>query len=335
MKKVGIGVISFAHLHGFSYIRCVAELPNAKLIAVADDDEARGRKMAEQYSVPFYNDYNELLKRDDIDGVIVTAENVKHAPIVVASAEAGKHILCEKPLATRLEDADDMLRAVKRAGVKLQTAYVMRYHTVTRFIKELLERGEIGKIVAMTGTNQIKWFLYGWFFEPDLSGGGAVMDHTVHLADLMRWYTKSEVRTVYTEIGKNIHSDVKVEDNALTLVTFENGVIGSIDGSWSRPKPFYTWGGVAMEILGTEGIIQADAFRQNINVVESNPPNDRLEWHYWGCDTDKEMIKDFVDSILEDREPRASGFDGRQGVEITLAAYESAKKGAEVTLPLK
>lgn len=334
MKEVKIGIISFAHFHGYSYARCVTELPNAKLTAVADDDEGRGRKVAEQYSVDFHQDYRRLLSREDVDAVIVTAENAKHASIAIDAAEAGKHILCEKPLATSLKDADAMLQAAEKAGVKLQTAYVMRYHAVTSLVKDLISKGEIGRIVAMTGTNQLKWLVYGWFIEPSLSGGGSVMDHTVHLADLMRWYARSEAKTVYTEIGKNIHGDVKVEDNALTFVTFKNGSFGTIDGSWSRPKGFYTWGHMAMEILGTEGLIQIDAFRQNVNVIEANPPNDRLEWHYWGCDADKEMVKGFVECILKDKKPRASGFDGRQGVEITLAAYESARKGSPVTLPL-
>lgn len=334
MKEVRIGSISFAHFHGFSYAKSVVELPNAKLVAVADDNKGRGKKVADQYSIEFYKDYNKMLRRDDLDAVIITAENVKHASITIAAAEAGKHILCEKPLATTLRDADAMLKTADKAGVKLQTAFVMRYHAVTDHVKDLVTKGKIGKIIAMTGTNQLKWLVYGWFIEPNQSGGGSVMDHTVHLADLMRWYTRSEVKTVYTEIGKNIHDDVKVEDNALTLVTFKNRAFGTIDGSWSRPKGFYTWGHMAMEILGTEGIILVDGFRQNINVIESNQPNDRLEWHYWGCDGDKEMVKGFVDCIINDREPRASGFDGRQGTEITMAAYESARNGTTVTLPL-
>ncbi|MEM4246195.1 MAG: Gfo/Idh/MocA family oxidoreductase [Candidatus Bathyarchaeia archaeon] len=334
MKTVNVGVIGLAHFHGYSYARAVTELPNAKIVAISDDDEERGRKAAEQYSVEYYRDYNELLRRGDVDAVIVTAENVKHAQIVIAAAEAGKHILCEKPIATTLQDADAMVKAADTAKVKFQTAFPMRYHQAAAMIKGVIDRKEIGKVVAITATNHLKWLVYGWFIDPKLSGGGAVMDHTVHNADLMRWYTKSEAKTVYTEIGKNIHSEVNVEDNALTMVTFRNGAFGTIDGSWSRPASFYTWGDVTLEILGTEGFIQLDVFRQNVNVVEADSPNNRLEWHYWGCDADMLMVKSFIECIEKDKKPLASGFDGRQATEITVAAYESARKGEPVSLPL-
>ena len=121
------------------------------------------------------------MKRKDLDAVIIAAENAKHAQIAIDAAEAKKHILCEKPIATKLSDADSMLRAVENAAVKFQTCFVMRYHTAANLIYGVLERGDIGKVVAMTGTNQLKRLMSGWFIEPELSGGGAVMDHTVHL----------------------------------------------------------------------------------------------------------------------------------------------------------
>jgi len=334
VKKINVGVVSFAHFHGYSYARSVNELPNGRIVAVADDDEERGRKAAEQYGVEYYSDYSELLKRSDVDAVIITAENVKHAPIAIAAAEAGKHILCEKPLATTLADADAMIRAAENAKVKLATCFVMRNHQAPAMIKNVIDSKAIGRIIALTATNHLKWLVYGWFIDPALSGGGTVMDHTVHVADLMRWYTKSEAKTVYTEIGKNIHKDVSVEDNAITFVTFKSGAFGTIDGSWSRPASFYTWGDVTMEVLGTEGLIQLDAFRQNINVIEADAPNNRLEWHFWGCDADKLLVKSFLECVEKDTKPVASGFDGRQATEITVAAYESARKGEPVTLPL-
>jgi len=335
MGPINMALLSFAHFHGYSYARAVKDLPEARLIAVADDDVPRGKEAAQRYGVEFYQNYSEVLKRKDVDAVIIAAENAKHAQIAIDAAEAKKHILCEKPIATKLSDADSMLRAVKNAGVKFQTCFVMRYHTAANLIYSVLKRGDIGKVVAMTGTNQLKRLMSGWFIEPELSGGGAVMDHTVHLADMMRWYTGSEAERVYCEIGKNVNRDFKVEDCFLTMVNFRNGAVGTIDGSWNRPASYHTWGHLTMEVIGTEGMVLLDAFRQVVYVVQSEAPSNRLEWVGWGCDPDKEMIRDFMKCIREDLKPKASGFDGRQALEITLASYKSAKKGAPVTLPLQ
>lgn len=335
MKTVNVAILSFAHFHAYSYARAFKELPNAKFLAVSDDDVKRGKAAADRFEADFIGDYKQLLKRSDIDAVVVTSENVKHTEMVIAAAEAGKHILCEKPLATRLKDADAMLAAVEKAGVKLQLCYVMRYSRPALMVKEAVERGEVGKLRVVTGTNRLRRFEDSWFFNPALSGGGAVMDHTVHLVDLMRWYTGSEVERVYTEIGTNIDKSLEVEDSFLTLLSFRNVVIGSIDGSWSRPETFYTWGDVTLEVLGSEGMIFLDAFKQVAYTCLAEEPKNPVQWHSWGCDVDKEMVADFINCIVEDREPKAAGHDGRQGTEVTLASYLSAHKGKPVTLPMQ
>ena len=335
MKKYRFGVLSYAHFHAYSYSKAVKELPNSELVAVYDDNPTRGKEAAEQFKATFYNDYNELLKRADIDAVIIDSENVKHRALAVAAAEAGKHILCEKPIATTLEDADAIVKAVEKANVKFQTCFVMRYNPPAVRVKEILDSGEIGKITAITGTNHLKWFgmeIMSWFVDPKLSGGGAVMDHTVHLADLMRWYTNSEASRVYCEIGRNVRSELKVEDNFLTMINFQDGTIGTIDGSWSRPENYHYWGDVTMEIIGTEGMILLDAFRQVLYLTSEDSKG--LEWQFYAGDTDKEMVKHFIKCLEEDLTPRATVVDGRQATEITIASYESAKKQKPIELPL-
>jgi predicted dehydrogenase len=330
VNRVRFGFLGVAHFHADSYGRAIKQLPNSEIVAVYDDDEKLGKEYAQKFNIEYYRSPDDLLKRKDIDAVVITAENVKHYHLAVKAAEAGKHILCEKPIATTVEHADDMIKRAEKAGVKFQTCYVMRYHSTSVLVKNLIEDGSIGKVLAFVGTNKLNCslpLLRDWFTRPELSGGGAVMDHTVHLADLIRWYTKSEAVEIYTEIGKNINSKIGVEDNFLTTLRMENGAIGHIDGSWSYAAGLYTWGDVTLEIIGTEGVILLDAFRQNIYYVGMESPNDKLTWHYYGCDPDLEMIKSFIECILWDKEPIASGFDGRQGVAITIASYESAKTG--------
>lgn len=331
MKKLRFAVLSTAHLHAWSYIRVLKELPEAELVAVYDDNKERLKRVIEEYGVKtVYTDYNELLKREDIDAVVITSENARHAELTIAAAEAGKHVLCEKPIATNLKDADEMIRATRKAGVKLQIAFVMRYHSATAHVKKLLDEGVIGKVQIITTTNHGK-YPGGWFGDPKLAGGGAVMDHVVHTADLMRWYTGSEAAEVYAVIGKNIRPKLPVEDCALLSIKFRSGVIGSIDCSWSRPNNWPIWGDVFLEIIGTEGCIIVDAFKTNLWVASEGKA---FTWYYYGPDCDRDMIRDFIRVINEDDEPLASGWDGRQALEIALAAYESAKKGDVIKLPL-
>jgi predicted dehydrogenase len=336
LKKYGFAVLSYAHFHAYSYSNFVKESPYSDLVAVYDDNASRGKDAAKQYNATYYSDYEELLKRSDIDAVIIDSENVKHQTLAIAAAEAGKDILCEKPIATTLDDADAIVKSVEKTGVKFQTCFIMRYNVPALRIKEILDSGEIGRIVAMTGTNRLKWFgidVMGWFVEPDLSGGGTVMDHTVHLADLMRFYTNSEVNQIYCEIGKNIRQDIKVEDNFLTMARFDDETVATLDGSWSRPENYHYWGDVTLEIIGTEGMILLDAFRQVLYQTSENSPS--LEWQFYAADTDKEMVNHFITCMNEDVTPRASVYDGRQAVEITVASYQSAKTHKPVTLPLK
>lgn len=332
MKKIRFAILSFAHVHAWSYARVLRQLTEAELVAIYDDDLERLKRAAELYGVKdTYTDYRQLLKRGDVDAVIIASENAKHAELTIASAEAGKHIIVEKPLATTLEDAERMLKAVEKAGVKLQQAFVMRYHDATVAVKRMLDEGAAGKILAITTTNHGK-FPGLWFDDPKLAGGGAVMDHTVHTTDLMRWYTGDEVEEVYASIGKNIRSGLRSEDCALISLKFRSGVIGSVDCSWSRHDGWPIWGDVYLAVFGTEGYIVVDAFRSCINLVSNGRP---LTWHYFGPDADTNMIKDFIQAVLEDGQPRATGLDGYKALEVAVAAYESNRKNAPVKLPLR
>lgn len=321
-----------AHTHADSYANHLVSsaATNAELVGVYDRDQRSGRRFARKHRVPFKKDVDALL--GDVDAVIIASENSFHHQLTIAAARAGKHVLCEKPIALTLEQAEEMKREVRKTKVKFQMCYVMRYHTVASVVKELIDDGRIGDILAVVGVNKLNSAITtrSWFAEKKLSGGGAVMDHTVHLADMMRWYVGSEAKEVYCEVGRNIRTRLRVEDAFLTTVTFENGVLGHIDGSWSYPAGFQTWGDLSLEVLGSKGMLFMDAFRQDIYFTGAKRPDDRLTWHYYGCDANAEMIKSFSESILRERDPVASIDDGIRGLQITLASYESARTGEPV-----
>lgn len=329
MSAVKIGIMSFAHLHAYSYADSLTRMEEVKFVGIADDNLERGRKAAEQFGVTLFPNYHALL--DAVDAVVITAENARHADLTIAAAEAGKHVLCEKPLATTVRDAQAMIDACKTHKVKLMTAFPCRFSPSMVKLKEHADAGDIGNILAIKGTNRGKC-PGGWFVDLEKSGGGAVIDHTVHVVDLMRWLLRSEPAEVYAEISNLMHHAV-YDDVGLLTITFDNGVFATLDTSWSRPESYPTWGDVTMDITGTNGMIFMDMFAQNI--VQYSDETMRTQWSNWGSNIDYAMIADFVSSVANNVPVSVTGEDGLRALEVALAAYKSSEIGEPVKLPLE
>lgn len=327
MKSIRIGIISFAHMHAFSYAECVRRIPGAELVYVSDEDADRGRQAAQRFGATYVSDYETLVK-SDVDAVIVCTENVKHKDAVIASAQAGKHVLCEKPIATTMEDAQAMIDVCGQYGVKLQIAFPARFNQPVRRVKEMVDNGDLGRILCMRGTNRGQ-NPEGWFVEHALSGGGAVLDHTVHILDLMRWITKSEVREVYAEVDTRFY-DIPVDDCGLLMLEFENGIFASHDPSWSYRRSYPTWGDITLEIVGTNGVTNMDGLAQHLDVFSDK--EGKLRHEGWGDNSDYELVSDFVRSVRDDMPASVTGEDGLRAMQVALAAYESARIGKPVAL---
>ena len=323
-----LGIMSFAHMHAYSYAASVKELAETELAAIWDDDPARGKAASDQFGVPFIAGRDAFLA-SDLDGVIVCSENVKHRSMVEAAAKAGKWVLCEKPLATTIEDARAMIDACKKAGVGLGTAFPCRYVSPLMAAKADLDSGRFGAIYAAACTNNGS-FPGGWFADEKLSGGGATMDHTVHVVDLLRWMFGKEITKVYCENGNLIHEGIGTDDVGSLHFEMEGGIKVSHIASWNRSKSFPTWGDVTMEIIAENGVLNVDAFNQKINVY--NDTVMKAEWAPWGDNADLGLVRDFAAACDEKRDPAITGYDGLKAVEVTVAAYKSAKSGAMVSI---
>ncbi|HQE82952.1 MAG TPA: Gfo/Idh/MocA family oxidoreductase [Candidatus Hydrogenedentes bacterium] len=315
-----IGVMSFAHMHALSYAACLNELAGAELAAIWDDDPRRGREQAAAHRTKFVENMDDFLALD-MDGVIVASENVKHRAMVEKAAAAGKWILCEKPLAPTVEDCRAMVDACKKAGVGLGTAFPCRYIPSVMAVKEELDKGVYGEIYAASCTNNGQ-FPGGWFAKRELAGGGATMDHTVHVADLLRWMLNREFTRVYCENGNLLRPGIDVDDVGSLHMEMEGGVIVSHIASWNRAASFPTWGDVTLELIGEKGVVAVDAFNQKLHVYDDAAM--KAAWNYWGGNPDLGLIKDFVAAVDEKRDPAATGVDGMKAVEVTVAAYKSA-----------
>jgi UDP-N-acetylglucosamine 3-dehydrogenase len=321
-----IGIISSAHMHIYSYAHALKEIKGVEIVGITDEVEKRGKAFAEQFNVGYYARYDELLKQP-IDAVIVTSENANHKEHVLAAARAGKHILCEKPISASKEDAEEMIKVCREQGIILQIAFPVRFNASIIRAKQMIEQGKLGRILAMKGTNHGQ-NPGGWFIDPKLSGGGAVIDHTVHVVDIMRWFTGAEVKEVYAEVGSLFAAD-GIDDSGILSMEFDNGVFATLDCSWSRNKTFPTWGDVTLEIVGTEGTLSLDALNQKLNVYSNESGN---RWDFWGENMDLGLVRDFVDCIHENRQPSITGEDGLRALEVALAAYESGKTNQPVVI---
>ncbi|TBL80555.1 Gfo/Idh/MocA family protein [Paenibacillus thalictri] len=327
MQPIKIGMISFAHSHANTYLNVLLSMPDVKVTAIADDNRERVEAHLAKHGIPYFADYRELLQTD-VDAVIICSENVHHAQMTIDAALAGKHVLCEKPLGVSVGEMQRMIATCKERQVQLMTAFPCRYIPAVVEAKAAMERGDIGNIIAVKGTNR-GTMPGSWFIDPALSGGGAVLDHTVHVMDLLNWMLGSRPIEVYAESGTLFH-DIPVDDSGMVHMKFPDGTFAVIDTSWSRTKSFPFWGDVTMEIIGTEGVISIDSFSQKNEVYSDTKM--KTEWKYWGYSMNKGLIEAFVDALRAGRGVPITGEDGLYSAQVALAAYDSIRAGKPVTM---
>jgi predicted dehydrogenase len=326
-----IGVMSLAHLHALSYIGLLAGRPDVEL-GVTDPDagqrppgESGGRALAERLGVTRYFDtYRELLDWGP-DGVVVCSENSRHRELTELAAAAGAHVLCEKPMATTVDDGEAMVAACAAAGVHLMVAYPVRFSRQFRALQATLPA--LGRVVAATGTNNGKLpTARAWFADPVLAGGGAMMDHTVHLADLFDClFDGAEAESVQAVANRMIYGGARVETGGLVSLRYPGGVVATIDCSWSVPEHYPTWGGLTLRLVGEDGIADMDAFAQAVHgFSEATRAPLRLDF---GAGGDGPMLDEFVSAIRDGRRPQPDGESGLRSLRIVARAYESVRTG--------
>ncbi len=327
-----IGLLGVAHGHVDSYLACLRQRRDVEVVGVYDDEPRRGAAWAEEQHIPFFATIEALLA-EGLDGVLVCAENARHRPVVEAAAGRVRAILCEKPIATTLADARAMIEICAANKTELQIAFPVRFAPPVQWLKATLDGGTLGAVYALQTTNH-GGMPGGWFVEPALAGGGAVIDHTVHVIDLLRWFWQSEVSEVYAEVGEGLlPPKLGIDDAGLLSFTLANGIYGTLDTSWSRPSSYPTWGDVKLEVTAERGVVYIDVFDQAL-AISSDKAGKSL-YQPWGSSMNQGLIDDFIQMIQEERSPSITGQDGLAALEVALAAYQSAATGQPVKLPLQ
>lgn len=333
-RPLRIAVLSFAHTHAISYCEALRERTDVELIATdpdgasAPDDAPRGAELAAALGVDYVDGYAEAMAWGP-DAVIVTAENSRHRELVELAAAHGAHVLCEKPLATTVDDARAMLAATERAGLALMTAYPVRFAPAFADLVQRVRSGQLGTILAVRGTNNGKLPSdRAWFTDPELAGGGALVDHVVHCTDLLDELLGARPETVYAVANRKIHSGSPVETGGLVTASYPGGIIASIDCTWSMPENGPTWGGLTLQVIGTRGSVTIDPFAQHVAGIAVDGP----VWAATGDNLDAAMLDEFLDAVRSGRPPRPDGAVGLRTLEIVDAARRSVASGEAVRL---
>lgn len=349
MDRVRIGVLSHAHGHANTYCQVMRDFPDVKLVASWDDDQARGRQAAQAYGLEFRPDADAVIKDPRIDALIVACETNRHAEFIERATAAGKHLLCQKPMATTLEDCDRIIAAVRRAGVKFGMAFQMRQDPVNRKMKQLLAEGAVGRVFLVRRRHTINVLLnptFGtggtrWHVDP-VANVGMFFDDATHAADWFYWMLGAP-RSVTAEIDNILGSNAP-DDNGVALYRFGQGEIGVLLNSSTTVSGVNT-----TEIYGDQGTIVQDfgdapstaAPRHADAVPLRLIRRDDKHWTEFRLPipaSQGERIaavpRPFIDYLRGLSDQTIGPEEGRASVEMTLGAYRSAAEGRRISFPL-
>jgi predicted dehydrogenase len=337
---LGAGFISDIHLE--SYHRFI---PEAEIVAVYGRNAAKAKAFAEKHNIPqWYDDMEKAITDSGCEVVDICLPNFLHADATIKAAQAGKHVIIEKPLAVTLKQADDMIAICKQNNVKLMYAEELCFAPKYERARHLVKEGAVGEIYMLKQSEKHSGPHSDWFYDVNLSGGGVIMDMGCHALGWFRWMLGNEkVKSVYATMSTVFHKErTRGEDNAVIILEFENGVTAVAEDSWAKH------GGMddKCEIYGTGGVIYADLFMGNSAITYSrNGYGYAMEkadtTQGWSFTVFEEVfnqgypheLKHFIECVREDKTPLVTGEDGRAVLEIIYAAYASAGQGKKIYLP--
>ncbi len=360
--EIRAGVVGTGFWANSVHMAAYRDHPQARVLGVCDVEIERARSAARTFGAEFVTrDYMELVTRDDIDVVNVVTPNVVHAPVALAALEAGKHVMCEKPLAMSYSEAEQLARAAAEAGVKTGINFTYRGHPAARFARHLVEQGQIGRIFHVNA-----FYMQGWLVNPEvpmvwrlrkeMTGTGALGDLGSHIVDLVEWLTGERIVSLVSDMQTFVEDRpladgsgtgrVDVDDGATFLTRFGNGAMGTfVSSRYGTARPNYQ----RIEIYGDKGAlvyswedtdnIQAavgpvsvrESQMLSIPVPQRFKPTRRGAADRFGT---TQNMQHFVEAILEDKEMVPNFRDGLRNQEVLEAVAISSQDRGWVTLPL-
>lgn len=328
-----------------------ASLPNlvnykekCKVVALCDIIKPKAEELAKKFSLggaDILTDWKALVKRRDIDAVFVNTPNYLHEEMAVGAANHKKHVLVEKPITISLKAADNMVNAAKKNKVFLMVEHTQRFDPVHQAAKKVLDSGVLGKIhnirgrIGHAGPEYWSEGKAHWFYDKKKSGGGAMIDIGVHIADLIRWFAGKKISEVFATI-KTLEKKVPVDDNATVLLKFADGSKGEFECSWTtRPYEVLTYiyaeKGKLTTAIGKEHPVTLTLAKTQ----KGEDPNCTLEESYPAIGPGggwENAVHYFIDCVIKKEQPFVTAEEGREALKVVLAAYESNKTGKWVKI---
>jgi len=319
--------------------------PDVQILGLYDLNQERVRALAEQYHAKAYATYEEMLADPELEAVSICAANAFHAEMAIAAMKAGKHVLCEKPMATSLKDCEEMVRVSRETGRVLMIGQNQRLAAAHVKAKELLEQGAIGRLISFTTA-----FRHGgpetwtvdpgagnWFFDKSRAVMGAMADLGIHKTDLIQYLTGQKVVQVQAFLGTldKKYADgtpIGVDDNAICIYRMDGGAVGTMTASWTD----YAGEDNSTVLFGTEGVLRIYEDPAHSVVLQKRGGGveyfdvDRIQTN--DDQTKSGVIDLFVDHLLDPSRPFISGESVLSAMRAVFAAGESSETGRCVTL---
>lgn len=347
-RKYRVAILGLGHWYSaYTLARSLPEYPRAELVAAAWPHREQLDTFARTFGIHGYENYHDLLAREDVDIVHLAAPVSALSELAIASAKAGKHILLGKPMAMSLEEADRIVDAVEAAGVTC-VPYSGLSRLRTADLKARVDAGEIGDVIVMHQTS--RWSIAedgpgsgtpGWFADPKHVPGGALIDEGIYWIELFEWMAGSPIVQAEAKLANFVHKDIGVEDWGMATFTCKNGVIATLEASWTINAPKKTAPSpkqnavVRLEIVGSRGEIIDQWFRSPGRAVLSAGAADWVflrqpEQSFSG--TFPLALHHLVECLDNTRAPDTTVHQARSAFRAAMAAYQSAKEGKSVTV---
>ncbi len=347
MSQVTIGIIG-SRFQADCVAASARMVPDeATVVAVASPTPGHANDFAKRHGIArAHADYRELLRDPAVEMIWVTTPNDLHARMTIEAAQAGKHVVCEKPLCLTLEDADAMIDACAKAGVLLLYAEELFFAPKYVKAKQMADEGAFGRVHLVKQGEKHSGPHADWFWDVERSGGGALMDLGCHGIAFCWWFLgKPAIRSVYAQLSTQVHRGrTQGDDEAVTIIEFDGGAIGVVENSWNRP------GGMddSIEVFGAKGQTYADMLMGNAlptysevgfgYAVEKAPttkgwtfPVFEEQWNYGF----PQELRHFARCVRGRETPISDGETGRVVLEVLYAAYASAGLARKVALPFR
>lgn len=324
MTPLRVGILGTAHMHVHSYRHCASVMDDLELVGFYEAESDRRSRFAESSQLPAHDSIRSLL--DQCDAVMVCSVNLEHPDHVQEAVEQKKPVLCEKPIAGSEAGLKQLTQTLRGSDVLVMTAFPCPFTPAFESVAQHWADNVVGRPLAVIATNRGQC-PFDWFVDPAQSGGGCMIDHVVHAADLLHRLTGETPEWVHAVKTHRIYGQ-SWEDGGLLQIRYPSGVFATLDSSWSRPKGFPTWGDLTLRITGETGVIEADLFRQALDHY-----GDRHSWLGYGTNADFRMVRNFVEACRGEATPRTTWEDGVKASQVALAAYASVQSGEPEALP--